>query len=79
MAGNCWKSILNWDLCFFAIVLNFSAFCDLYAVYKQYNGLLQKTGMYSFPLNAISAIVFKNILSTKGRNLVDLVYIVFKS
>ena len=37
----------------FAIAINFSIFCDAYAVYIQYIGLSQKSGTYSFLLNVI--------------------------
>ena len=42
----CFKLI--YTVIFFIIVTLFGVFCDAYAVYRQYSGLLQYSGIYSF-------------------------------
>ena len=56
---------------FFTVVLNFTAFCDAYAVYRQYTGTLQKNGMHSFVSNVITENALKILLSIEGRNKIN--------
>ena len=45
---------------FFAIILNYTTFCDTHALYRQYTGIHQKGEIYSLLLNVIAQNFFKN-------------------